>query len=74
MPKDKTTSNEKSPFDVGDTVKFKLEKKKNSLEPSKKKLYKCFLIGFKSNDIELEDKYHDKVVINNKNLKMVKKN
>lgn len=73
MPKDKTTSNEKSPFDVGDTVKFKLEKKEftGTIEKS---YTNAFLIGFKSNDVELEDKYHDKVVINNKNLKMVKKN
>ncbi|WP_290123158.1 hypothetical protein [Apilactobacillus ozensis] len=42
MPKDKTTSNEKSPFDVGDTVKFKLEKKRIHWNHRKKVIQMLF--------------------------------
>ncbi|WP_225362927.1 DUF2187 domain-containing protein [Apilactobacillus quenuiae] len=71
MVKDKLTSNDKSPFDIGDKVSFKLEK--NTFKGTIEKAYNnAYLIAFKSNDPVLEDKYHDKVVISNKKLKMVK--
>ncbi|UQS85600.1 DUF2187 domain-containing protein [Apilactobacillus apisilvae] len=72
MVKDKLTSNDKSPFDIGDQVSFDLEKTvfKGIIE---KAYNNSYLIAFKTNDPVLEDKYHDKVVISNKKLKMVKK-
>lgn len=71
MVKDKLTSNDKSPFDIGDKVSFKLEK--NVFNGTIEKAYNnAYLIAFKSNDPVLEDKYHDKVVVSNKKLTMIK--
>ncbi|AYF92373.1 DUF2187 domain-containing protein [Apilactobacillus bombintestini] len=72
LVKDKLTSNDKSPFDVGDQVSFELEHKK--FQGMIEKGYNnSYMIGFHTTDPALEDKYHDKIVINNKNLTMVKK-
>ncbi|WKN28914.1 hypothetical protein [Apilactobacillus zhangqiuensis] len=71
MVKDKLTSNDKSPFDVGDQVSFMLEKKK--FQGIIEKGYNnSYMIGFQTTDPALEDKYHGKIVINNKNITMVK--
>lgn len=72
MVKDKLTSNDKSPFDVGDQVAFKLEKK-NFQGIIEKGYNNSYIIGFHTADPALEDKYHGKIVINNKKLKMIKK-
>ncbi|KRN12209.1 hypothetical protein IV37_GL001438 [Fructilactobacillus fructivorans] len=68
---DEQTETEKSPFEVGDEVEFKLEK--NDFTGYIDKAYNnAFLITFESNDPEIIDKYHNKTVVNHKDLKMIK--
>ncbi len=71
MAKNTEVSEAQSKFHVGDEVSFRLEK-----QPFKgfvdKSYTNSFLITFDSDDPEIIDKYHNKVVINNQKLKMVK--
>lgn len=48
---------------VGDQVSFKLEGQ-NYTGFIDKKYQNSFMITFKSDDVEITDKYHDRVVIN----------
>ncbi|WP_395319213.1 DUF2187 family protein [Fructilactobacillus frigidiflavus] len=73
MPKknDELTETEKSPFDIGDVVGFKI--KKDDFTGTIEKAYKnAFLVSFKTDDPDILDSYHDKTVINWKDLTMIK--
>lgn len=71
MAKNTEVSEAQSKFHVGDEVSFKIEKKtfKGYVDKS---YSNSFLITFESDDPEIIDKYHKKVVINNRHLKMIK--
>ncbi len=71
MAKNTEVSSAQSKFNVGDEVSFKIEKQtfKGIID---KGYTNSFLITFDSDDPEIIDKYHKKVVINNRHLKMVK--
>lgn len=56
---------------VGDQVSFKLEGQ-NYTGFIDKEYQNSFMITFKSDDVEITDKYHDRVVINKKQLKLIK--
>lgn len=71
MAKNTEVSEAQSKFHVGDEVSFKIEKQ--TFNGYIDKSYtNSFLITFESNDPEIIDKYHKKVVINNRHLKMIK--
>lgn len=71
MAKNTEMSEEQAKFHVGDEVGFKLEGQDfNGMVD--KGYNNSFLITFESSDPEIIDKYHNKVVINNKQLKMIK--
>ncbi len=73
LPKknDELTETEKSPFEVGDVVGFKI--KKDDFTGTIEKGYKnAFLVSFKTDDPDIIDSYHDKTVINWKDLTMIK--
>ncbi|MFD1124364.1 DUF2187 domain-containing protein [Lentilactobacillus raoultii] len=71
MAKNTEVSAAQSKFHVGDEVSFKIEKRtfKGFIDKS---YTNSFLITFESDDPEIIDKYHKKVVINNRHLKMIK--
>lgn len=71
MAKNTEVSEAQSKFHVGDEVSFKIEKQtfKGYIDKS---YTNSFLITFESDDPEMIDKYHKKVVINNRHLKMIK--
>ena len=71
MAKNTEVSEAQSKFHVGDEVSFKIEKQtfKGFVDKS---YTNSFLITFESDDPEIIDKYHKKVVINNRHLKMIK--
>ncbi|UDM32407.1 DUF2187 domain-containing protein [Lentilactobacillus laojiaonis] len=71
MPKNTEPSEAQSKFHVGDEVSFTIEKRKFSGFIDKG-YTNSFLITFESDDPDIIDKYHNKVVINNKNLTMIK--
>lgn len=56
---------------IGDQVGFKLEGQ-DFTGFIDKAYQNSFMITFKSDDAEIVDKYHDRVVINKKNLKLIK--
>lgn len=56
---------------IGDQVSFKLEGK-DFTGFIDKAYQNSFMITFKSDDADITDKYHDRVVINNKKLKLIK--
>ncbi|WP_283679076.1 DUF2187 domain-containing protein [Lentilactobacillus sp. Marseille-Q4993] len=71
MAKNTEISEAQAKFNVGDEVAFKIEKK--TFHGFIDKGYtNSFLITFESDDPEIIDKYHNKVVINNQHLKMIK--
>ncbi|AEB73941.1 hypothetical protein [Lentilactobacillus buchneri] len=71
MAKNTEVSEAQSKFHVGDEVSFKIEKQ--TFTGFVDKSYtNSFLITFESDDPEIIDKYHKKVVINNRHLKMIK--
>lgn len=71
MAKNTEVSEAQSKFHVGDEVSFKIEKQ--TFTGFVDKSYtNSFLITFESDDPEIIDKYHKKVVINNRQLKMIK--
>ncbi|WP_413627010.1 DUF2187 family protein [Fructilactobacillus vespulae] len=73
MPKknDEQTETELSPFDIGDIVGFKI--KKEDFSGTIEKAYKnSFLISFESDDPDIIDSYHNKTVVNWKELTMIK--
>lgn len=71
MAKNTEVSEAQSKFHVGDEVSFKIEKQ--TFNGYIDKSYtNSFLITFESDDPEIIDKYHQKVVINNRHLKMIK--
>ncbi|WP_429971377.1 DUF2187 family protein [Fructilactobacillus sp. Tb1] len=73
MPKknDELTETQKSPFDLGDVVGFKI--KKEDFTGTIEKAYKnAFLVSFKTDDPDILDSYHDKTVVNWKELTMIK--
>lgn len=71
MAKNTEVSEAQSKFHVGDEVSFKIEKQ--TFTGFVDKSYtNSFLITFESDDPEIIDKYHKKVVINNLHLKMIK--
>jgi predicted thioesterase len=56
---------------IGDQVSFKLEGQ--TFEGFIDKEYQnSFMITFKSDDAEIVDKYHDRVIINKKQVKLIK--
>lgn len=68
---DEKTETEKSPFEIGDEVGFKLEDE--DYEGFIDKAYNnSFLVTFESDDPEIIDKYHNKTIINYKDLTMIK--
>ncbi|GHP14687.1 hypothetical protein YK48G_21120 [Lentilactobacillus fungorum] len=71
MAKNTEVSEAQSKFHVGDEVSFKIERKtfKGYID---KGYTNSFLITFESDDPEIIDKYHKKVVINNRHLKLIK--
>ncbi|MCP9333039.1 DUF2187 domain-containing protein [Lentilactobacillus hilgardii] len=71
MAKNTEVSEAQSKFNVGDEVSFKIEKQtfKGFIDKS---YTNSFLITFESDDPEIIDKYHKKVVINNRHLKLIK--
>ncbi|UQS86381.1 DUF2187 domain-containing protein [Nicoliella spurrieriana] len=71
MAKNTELSPEQAKYDVGDQVAFTLEKQKFA-GIVEKRYTNSFLISFNSDDPAIVDKYHNKVVINNKKLKMIK--
>lgn len=71
MAKNTEVSEAQSKLHVGDEVSFKIEKQ--TFTGFVDKSYtNSFLITFESDDPEIIDKYHKKVVINNRHLKMIK--
>lgn len=71
MAKNTEVSEAQSKFHVCDEVSFKIEKQ--TFTGFVDKSYtNSFLITFESDDPEIIDKYHKKVVINNRHLKMIK--
>ena len=71
MAENTEVSEAQSKFHVGDEVSFKIEKQ--TFTGFVDKSYtNSFLITFESDDPEIIDKYHKKVVINNRHLKMIK--
>lgn len=71
MAKNTEVSEAQSKFHVGDEVSFKIEKQ--TFTGFVDKSYtNSFLITFESDDPEIIDKYHKKVVIKNRHLKMIK--
>lgn len=60
-----------SSLKIGDEVGFKLEGQDFSGFIDKA-YQNSFLITFKSDDVEITDKYHDRVVINKKKLTLIK--
>ncbi|MEJ6399621.1 DUF2187 domain-containing protein [Nicoliella lavandulae] len=71
MAKNTEISPEQAKYNVGDQVAFTLEKQKFA-GIIEKGYTNSFLISFNSDDPAIVDKYHNKVVINNKKLKMIK--
>lgn len=71
MAKSTEMSADQAKFHVGDEVGFKLEGT-DFTGFIDKGYNNSFLITFESSDPEIIDKYHNKVVINNKQLKMIK--
>lgn len=71
MAKNAEVSEAQSKYHVGDEVSFKIEKQtfKGFIDKS---YTNSFLITFESDDPEIIDKYHKKVVINNRHLKLIK--
>ncbi|MFC6255137.1 DUF2187 family protein [Secundilactobacillus hailunensis] len=56
---------------IGDQVSFKLEGQ-DFTGFIDKAYQNSFMVTFKSDDTEILDKYHDRVVINKKKLKLIK--
>jgi len=56
---------------IGDQVSFKLEGQ-DFTGFIDKAYQNSFMVTFKSDDSEILDKYHDRVVINKKKLKLIK--
>ncbi|MTV81946.1 DUF2187 family protein [Secundilactobacillus folii] len=56
---------------IGDQVSFKLEGQ-DFTGFIDKAYQNSFMITFKTDDAEILDKYHDRVVINKKKLKLIK--
>ncbi|WP_172187379.1 DUF2187 domain-containing protein [Lentilactobacillus kribbianus] len=71
MAKNTEPSAEQAKFHVGDEVGFKLDKE-DFTGFIDKGYTNSFLITFESADPEIIDKYHNKVVINNKALTLIK--
>ncbi len=69
--KKKQLSSAQLKFNVGDQVEFTLEKQK-FVGKIEKRYINSFLISFKSDDPAIIDKYHNKTVVNNHNLKLIK--
>nr|WP_225364891.1 DUF2187 family protein [Secundilactobacillus silagincola] len=60
-----------SSMKIGDQVSFKLEGQ-DFTGFIDKAYQNSFMVTFKSDDTEILDKYHDRVVINKKKLKLIK--
>ena len=60
-----------SSMKIGDQVSFKLEGQ-DFTGFIDKAYQNSFMVTFKSNDTEILDKYHDRVVINKKKLTLIK--
>ncbi|XIF19614.1 MAG: Hypothetical protein AJITA_00272 [Acetilactobacillus jinshanensis] len=58
-------------YNVGDQVAFTLDKQK-FVGRIDKRYINSFLISFHSDDPEIVDKYHNKTVVNNQKLKLIK--
>lgn len=58
-------------YNVGDQVAFTLEGQKFVGKILKRYIH-SFLISFHSDDPEMVDKYHNRTVINNRKLKLIK--
>ena len=58
-------------YNVGDQVAFTLEGQKFVGKILKRYIH-SFLISFHSDDPELVDKYHNRTVVNNRKLKLIK--
>ena len=58
-------------YNVGDQVAFTLERQK-FVGRIEKRYINSFLISFHSDDPEIVDKYHNRTVINNRKLKLIK--
>lgn len=59
-------------YNVGDQVAFELEGQK-FVGKIEKRYINSFLIHFHSDDKDIVDKYHDRTVVNNRKLKLIKK-
>ncbi|EKK20763.1 hypothetical protein B808_128 [Fructilactobacillus florum 8D] len=73
MPKknDELTETEKSPFGIGDEVSFELQKE--TFTGLIEKAYKnAFLVTFETDDADIIDSYHNKTIVNWKDLTMIK--
>ncbi len=71
LAKNTEVSEQQAKYNVGDEVEFTIEKQKFTGFIDKS-YTNSFLITFESKDPEIIDKYHNKVVINNQHLKMIK--
>lgn len=71
MAKNVELSEAQSKFHVGDEVSFEIEKQ-TFTGFIDKGYTNSFLITFKSDDPEIIDKYHNKVVINNQKINLIK--
>ena len=58
-------------YNVGDEVAFTLDKQK-FVGKIRKRYVNSFLISFHSDDPSIVDKYHDKTVVNNQKLRLIK--
>ncbi|QBP18992.1 DUF2187 domain-containing protein [Acetilactobacillus jinshanensis] len=71
MRKKKKLSSAELKYNVGDEVAFTLDKQK-FVGRIDKRYINSFLISFHSDDPSIVDKYHNKTVVNNKKLKLIK--
>ncbi|WP_268912647.1 DUF2187 domain-containing protein [Lentilactobacillus sp. SPB1-3] len=71
MAKNTELSEQQAKFHVGDEVEFTIEKQKFTGFIDKG-YTNSFLVTFESKDPEIIDKYHNKVIVNNEELKIIK--
>ncbi|GAY73238.1 DUF2187 domain-containing protein [Lentilactobacillus kosonis] len=71
MAKNTELSEQQAKFHVGDEVEFMIEKQKFTGFIDKG-YTNSFLVTFESKDPEIIDKYHNKVIVNNEELKIIK--
>lgn len=55
---------------IGDEVSFELEGQ-NFTGFIDKEYQNSFMVTFKSDDVDITDKYHNRVIVNKKNLKLI---